>query len=126
MMTLTIQFTERKATDLEQLNAMLAGLKLESLELENTSNYLSTTRNREGVVIAQRFGLDNCTLKCEPAEDEEGLQYQLDTFVAPVDPHHQRMVQRWRDSHPDREVRIVQVTEYDDAQGFLIVHHQKV
>ena len=125
MMKIHFEFEDQKATDLEQLNAMLGALRLQSLELENTSGYLQTVRNGDGELIEQRYGLTCCTLNCERAEDEDGLVYQMDTAVTPLNVEHEAFVKDWRERHPDRIVRIVQSTDFDDARTFLIVHHQK-
>ena len=126
MMTMTLQFPDRTRTDLDQLNAILAALKLDSLELENTCGYLATTRTADGTLVERRYGLDNCTLNCEEATGDAGLRYQMDTLVTEPFAVHDEVVQCWREDHPDRVVRIVQIAEYDDAWAFLIVHHQKV
>ncbi len=117
MMKLTFELTDRVETDLQQLNAMLAALKLESLELEDADNDLATARNTEGEIIRQRFGLGRCILNCEVAEDEEGCQYQFDTLAASAETPHQALVNRWHEEQPDRVVRIVQVTGYETVQG---------
>ena len=59
MITITFDFPEREETDLQQLNAMLATMKLKKLKLEDFETYLCTTSDGKGKIMNYRLGLDS-------------------------------------------------------------------
>ena len=105
MITITYHFHNRRQEDLDQINSLLSVMKLEDLQLEDATGYLATSTNAQGVLLNQRYGLDTCVEKDNLNPDD--------------------CLQHWRDSHPDRAMRIALVIGFDDVNGYLIVHHEK-
>lgn len=125
MITINFDFKDRKAEDLKQLNALLATMKLKELHLEHTSHYLATTTDGEGNLIGYRFGMDSGELICKLAKGKSGYYYQIDSVVVDESIDHDEFLDIWRENHPDRIVRIVIRSGYDEVAGYLIVHHQR-
>ena len=125
MFKINFDFNHRRPEDLEQLNAMLATMKLQDLRLQDTCHYLSTTTDGEGNLIGHRFGMDSGELICKLSKSKSGYYYQIDSVVVDESVAHEEFLDVWRESHPDRIVRIVIRSEYDEVVGYLIVHHQR-
>lgn len=126
MITITFDFPEREETDLQQLNAMLATMKLKKLKLEDFETYLCTTSDGKGKIMNYRLGLDSGKLICIPAEDDqESNIYQISCEVVahPIDS--ERYVDCWMKAHPDRVVRTLIAMDCNDKTGFVVLHHQK-
>ena len=125
MIKINFDFNYRRPEDLEQLNAMLATMELQDLRLQDTSHYLSTTTDGEGNLIGHRFGMDRGELICKLSKGMSGYYYQIDSVVVDESVVHEEFLDAWRESHPERVVRIVIRSEYDEVVGYLIVHHQR-
>lgn len=125
MIKINFDFNHRRPEDLEQLNAMLATMELQDLRLQNTSHYLSTTTDGEGNLIGHRFGMDRGELICKLSKGMSGYYYQIDSVVVDESVVHEEFLDVWRESHPERVVRIVIRSEYDEVVGYLIIHHQR-
>lgn len=125
MIKINFDFNHRRPEDLEQLNAMLATMKLQDLRLQDTSHYLSTITDGEGNLIGHRFGMDSGELICKLSKGRAGYYYQIDSVVVDESVVHEEFLDVWRESHPDRIVRIVIRSEYDEVVGYLIVYHQR-
>lgn len=126
MIKINFDFNYRRPEDLEQLNAMLATMKLQDLRLENIRDYLATTTDGDDNLIGYRFGVDSGEMTCKLSKGKSGYYYQIDSVVVDVSVEHDEFLDVWRASHPDRAVRIVIRSQYDQVAGYLIVHHQKV
>lgn len=126
MIKINFDFNYRRPEDLEQLNAMLATMKLQDLRLENIRDYLATTTDGDGNLIGYRFGVDSGEMTCKLSKGKSGYYYQIDSVVVDESVEHDEFLDVWRASHPDRAVRIVIRSQYDQVAGYLIVHHQKV
>ena len=116
-------FKERKPSDIDKLNRLLASLKLRKLELENSKGYLAVTEDGEGNLLEKRYGLDSGTLICTPAPD--GDCYQIDTAVAARSVDHDEFLQIWRASHPARTLRTVITVGFEEDLAYIILHHQR-
>ena len=125
MIKINFDFNHRRPEDLEQLNAMLATMELQELRLQDTSHYLSTTTDGEGNLIGHRFGMDRGELICKLSKGMSGYYYQIDSVVVDESVVDEEFLDVWRESHPERVVRIVIRSEYDEVVGCLIVHHQR-
>lgn len=126
MITITYDFHNRRQEDLDQINALLAVMQLEDLQLEDAKCYLATTRDAQGVLLGRRYGLNSGRLICRIAENGGGNRYRIDTFVEDSGLAGDDCLQHWRDSHPDRVMRISIVADFfDTVKGCLIVHHEK-
>ena len=125
MITITYHFHNRRQEDLDQINSLLSVMKLEDLQLEDATGYLATSTNAQGVLLNQRYGLDSGKLICHIAKDGGGNCYRIDTCVEKDNLNPDDCLQHWRDSHPDRAMRIALVIGFDDVNGYLIVHHEK-
>ena len=119
---LDFDFRDRKVSDLEQLNKVLSAMKLKSLELENTEGYLAVTRDKDGNLVHQRYGLDRGTLICTPAKD--GDCYQLDTVVTDQSVAYDDFLEVWRKNHPGRVVRTVITVSFEEVFAYVIAHHR--
>lgn len=126
MIKINFDFNYRRPEDLEQLNAMLATMKLQDLRLENIRDYLATTTDGDGNLLGYRFGVDSGEMTCKLSKGKSGYYYQIDSVVVDESVEHDEFLDVWRASHPDRAVRIVIRSQYDQVAGYLIVHHQKV
>lgn len=126
MIKINFDFNYRRPEDLEQLNAMLATMKLQDLRLENIRDYLATTTDGDDNLIGYRFGVDSGEMTCKLSKGKSGYYYQIDSVVVDASVEHDEFLDVWRASHPDRAVRIVIRSQYDQVAGYLIVHHQKV
>lgn len=115
-------FKDRDASDLEKLNKILASMKLENLELKNSRGYLAVTQDGEGNLLEKRYGLDSGTLIGVPSKN--GYCYQIDTAVADHSVDHDKFLEIWRSSHPDRAMRTVITLEYETDFAYIILHHQ--
>lgn len=125
MITINFDFKNRKPEDLAQLNAILATMKLQDLRLEDTEGYLATTTDGEGNLLGYRYGLDSGQLVSKLSKGKSGYCYQIDSVVVDESIDHEEFLDIWRESHPDRAVRIVIRSAYDEVAGYLIVHHQR-
>lgn len=126
MITITFDFPEREEADLQQLNAMLATMKLKKLKLEDFETYLCTTTDGNGKILNHRLGLDCGKLVCIPAEDDqESNIYQIDCEVVGYPMESDMYVNGWRTTRPDRIVRTLIAMNYNGKTGFVLLHHQK-
>lgn len=125
MITICFDFKNREASDLQQLNALLATMKLKDLDLEDTQGYLSVTRDGDGNLLGKRYGLDSGTLVCKLAGSGRGFCYQIDTVVVDKAVDYDTYMDCWRESHPDRAMRTVITIEFASDFAYIIAHHQK-
>ena len=124
MITLTYDFDRGRAEDLEQINALLATMRLRELELEDHKGYLATTRDAKGNLLRRRYGLSHGKLICRLAEDGDGDIYQIDTVVTDHSVDYDTFLGTWRKEHPDRVQRIVIAVEHRPALAYIIIYHQ--
>lgn len=117
-------FKDREASNLEKLNRILASLKLEKLELENSRGYLAVSQDGNGYLLEKRYGLDSGTLICTPSRTGDG--YQIDTAVADKSVDHDEFLEIWRANNPSRAMRTVITIEYETDYAYIILHHQRV
>lgn len=125
MITIHFDYKNREASDLEQLNALLATMKLKELKLEDTEGYLAVTRDGDGNLLEKRYGLDSGSLVCTLADGGNGYCYQIDTAVADRSVDYDTFINGWRESHPDRALRTVITLEFAMEYAYIIAHHQK-
>ncbi len=125
MITIRFDFKDRKKEDLDQLNNILATMKLDELGIEDYKDYLGITTDKDGNLISKRYGLQSGTLVCRLSKNESGYQYSIDSEVINQDADTDEFLKNWRDAHPDRAVRIFARSEFDDYTGCLIIHHQR-
>lgn len=125
MNTIKIEFdfNDRKSENLEQLNALLAAMELEELELDDLSGYLAVTEDGEGNLLHKRYGLDSGTLRCKPRAG--GDRYQLDTVVVSDSVDHDEYVTCWRQTNPDRIIRTVITIGFNEDNAYVIAHHRR-
>ena len=123
-----VNFNERSENDFAQLNGMLAGLHLSSLEIANANGYLCVTRNRANQLISKRFGIDSMQLHCTEATDEHDFVYQIDFHLAELtsDFDFEQEVGNCREAHPDRVVRVMMGMHFHDTAVLLLAHHQRM
>lgn len=115
-------FDEKCTDDIEQLNALLSNLKLKSLELEENSTYISTTRDGSGNILGQQLGFTSGTFICELGDDETGNFYQIETQVSDKNVDPDAYIQNWIDSHTDVIIRIVLQVEYENNFGYVFIY----
>lgn len=123
MITIAFDFPGRNASDLEQLNQLLAAMELQELRAEDLEGYLATTTGPDGKLLDRRYGLDSGVLYCERVAG--GYHYRIDTCVADRNMDHNTFLKSWRQSHPDRTMRISMVVGFEDVYAYTIIHHQK-
>ena len=117
-------FKDRSPDDLEQLNRKLRTMKFRELTLRNHKGYLEVTRDGEGNLISQRYGLGSGTLVGQ--EDPRGYVYQIDTAVTDPVVSQDEFADIWRSIHSDRAMRVLIRASCGGCQGYVILHHQKV
>lgn len=125
MITMTFDFRERRAEDLVQLNEILATMKLDELQLTETDGYMATTTDGDGNLLGYRYGLDRGKLVCKLSKGRRGYRYQIDSVVVDESVDHDEFLDIWRKSYPNRVLRMVIRSGFDDVAGYLIVHHQR-
>ncbi len=128
MITIRYDFREREAEDLEKINAILRTMKLWNLEIEDFQGYLATTRDGDGNLLGKRYGLDSGQLICEEASGKQaGHIYQIDTVVVDdiAGVEGEEYLDIWRQTHPQRIIRIVFTIGFSDCKAYTIVHHEK-
>jgi len=125
MITISFDFKNRKASDLRQLNALLATMKLKDLDLEDMQGYLAVSKDGDGNLLHKRYGLDSGTLVCKLAGSGQGYHYQIDTVVVDKAVDYDTYMNCWRGSHPDRTMRTVITIEFESDYAYTILHHQK-
>lgn len=125
MIQIHFDFKDRQAEDIAQLNAILASMHLLDLQLKDPRGYLSTTTDGDGNLISYRYGLDSGILVCTRTMGSSGLQYEIDSAVTDLCVKHEDFIQIWRNAHPDRALRTVIRSEFDDVAGYLLIHHQR-
>lgn len=126
MITIHFEFKNHKASDLQQLNALLAAMKLSDLQLDDSDGYLVVFQDGDGNLLEKRYGLDSGTLVCKLADSEDGYCYQIDSIVTDHSVDHDTFIKDWRECHPDRVLRILVTVEFEEDIAYLIIHHQKV
>ena len=117
------EFEDGKSSDLQELNRILASLKLEKLELKNSRGYRSVTRDGNGRVLEKYYGLESGTLNCTISED--GDIYQIETALIDSSVNHEAFLEIWRTYHPGRVHRTVMTLEFESERAYIILHHQK-
>lgn len=127
MFQLHLTFCGRSEADFAQLNAMLAGLHLSGLEIEDHRGYLCVTRDTASCRTSRRYGLDHIRLNCTEATAEEDFVYQLEAHLEDLCPSFdfEQAVQRWRQHHPDRIVRVMVGMRFGDTAVLLLAHHRR-
>lgn len=123
MITIHFDFNNvRENSDLEQLNALLNTMSLQDLRLEDEAGYLCTSKDGEGQLLGRRYGLAEGTLHCKLARQKPGYHYRMDSFVEKRNDDHQERIGQWRKAHPDRSLCYAVVVEFDEGQGYLLIH----
>jgi len=127
MITISFDFGHfREESDLEQLNAMLDTMLLQDLSLEDESGYLCTAKDEAGNVLYHRYGLDTGTLRCQLARNASGYHYRIDTFTEKSEWDHKMRIEKWRAAHPDRVIRYALVVGFENLEGYVLIHHNRV
>lgn len=126
MITIEFDFEEMDVDAVGQLNALLATLRLESLEVEDVRSYVAVTRDGEGKVLEKRYDLESGSLVCQLTDGDEGYQYQLSTALENCDIDEDTYLTQWRAAHPNRVIRMVQVRHFNNDNAYLIAYRQKI
>ncbi len=135
---ITFEFRDQEATDLDQLNAMLATLPLTDLSMKDLRGYLCTTTQyeKDGETvqsIAYRYGLRQGVLVCElPSKRDDlitvpGDIYRFDQAVFPIEANmdSDAFVAQWNAEHPDRVIRLLYSVGFENHTAFLYAHHER-
>jgi len=127
MITISFDFGHfREESDLEQINALLDTMRLQDLCLENENGYLCTTRDKAGNILSRRYGLDEGTLRCKLAREAQGYHYRIDTFTEKPTKDHEKRIDKWRAAHSDRIIRYAMVVGFENLEGYVLIHHNRV
>lgn len=127
MVTLQFQFHERKETDLEEINRLLAIMELTEVDVEDFDGYLARKKvYREGHEVGAYcwYGLDRITLVCRKVLDGQRYRYQMAT-EAWTDTDHRNsdeLVRQWRQKYPDRRISLVIAIGFENHTAFVIVY----
>lgn len=128
MIKISFEFKNNEASDLDQLNAILATMALDDLDLEDAGGYLATTRKADGTIVERRYGLRRGTLVCE--QEKGGCHYQIDTAVVDqaLGIDYQQFHEIWCEEHPDRVMRMQQSIGFEDNKviAFIVLHHERI
>ena len=132
MFKLTFDFNDREATDVAYLNNALAGMSFSNLSLEESDGYLSTTKTMnidtdELISISYNYGFDHIVFGCETESNKTMHTYQIDVkaFAKDVFADSEAFDKYWTSLHPDRQMRIMQMISYHNANAFVVIHHEK-
>ncbi len=126
MITIHFEFENREATDLQQLNALLATMEMGDLELEDMQDYLAIIKDGDGNLVGKRYGVDSGTLVCKQPNTGNGYCFQIDSIVADPSVDSDTLMDGWQEGHPDRILCTYMTIGFEDAIAYLLLHHQKV
>ena len=132
MFKMTFEFTDREDTDLRYINAALSGMKLSKLNIEDDDGYLAKRTEFDAVTqeprgISYRYGFDRLVLEYEADEDETLYTWQVDTqaFAKGKYKDSNAFHDMWCSAHPDRVMRALTQYSFQDADVFVVLHHEK-
>ena len=132
MFTMRFQFKEREVKDINRVNEALSAMKLSGLGIGALEGFLAQTihyprETDRQPQTAYWYGFDLLELTCEDEEDEEKYCWQIETAAVPKgrfgssgDFH-----DLWCRRHPDRTMRSLRMYSFDQADAFVILHHEK-
>lgn len=131
MFKLNFDFKRGEEDSVACINHALSGLMLSELHVADNNGYFRTTIEKApaGKVKAMTYdyGFDSISLVCEQNENEEQRIYQMDVYVlGKNDEACSNYDQVWRNSHPDRVLRIMIQVDGSDMNSFIIFHHERV
>ena len=121
------RFSGRTPEWLNEVNAELSGRKFAELKVEEFHGYLSTERETDAdgreISVSYRYGLDNCVMAGQEAE--EGFTYRMDTEVTDSSVDSQIFADSWRMKHPGRVIRVLTCVGFNEKHAFILLHHKK-
>lgn len=128
MFTMTLQFERGKEDSIETLNALLLSMPLSGLDVADSDGYMRTSRSfhEDGTLVSVElgYGFDSVVLNCSR---EEGKQLHIWQFDAEVLSREDdgNYHDRWCEAHPDRVMRCLLQTSFDEATAFITLHHER-
>lgn len=125
-------FHDQEETDLARLNRMLEAMPLSSLNLDDLSVYMASTKkySKTGRLLGEHFrcGLDSGTARGELREGEDAYVFQVETEVV----ENERVLPGdgyaldWRVRHPGCFLRMIATYEYFECQAYVVVYGKPV
>ena len=134
MFRMSFDFEDRNYDnqDLQVVNAALASMRLSDLKMEDSDGYLATREvyDQETNQLKEtkyNYGFDRLTFACDADEDEDLHAWQVDVQTFPkgeVSSTH-AFHDMWCNEHPDRAMRTLAQYSYDNADVYVVLHHEK-
>ena len=132
MFKMSFDFEDRELTDLDFVNAALSAMRLSDLKAADSDGYLAVKTEydpdtHQPTETTYHYGFDHLTLVCETDEDDDPYTWQVDAQAFPKgemsdsDAFHDM----WCKQHPDRTMRTLTQYAFDDADAFVVLHHDK-
>ena len=133
MFKLIFEFKDREADqELACVNGALAGLPLGEMQIAQNDGYLRTKTAYDAetgapVETSYAYGFDRLELECAPAGAGNGHGYQIDVqaYAKGEYPDGELYHELWCADHPDRVMRMLQKIEYENADAYVILHHER-
>lgn len=132
MFSMTFNFGDRDMAEMDYVNKALAGMRLSALEVEDSDGYLAVSTSydpetHEPTMITYRYGLDHLTLNCEADDGDDLYTWQMDAKAFPKGEisGSNAFHDLWCREHPDRIMRVLSKYDFNDADVFQVLHHEK-
>ena len=131
MFRMRFDFEERNVTNLNFINTALSALRLSDLKDEDSDGYLAVRtaydpNTHQPAETAYHYGFDHLTLVCETDENDDPHTWQVDAQAFPKGevPSSHAFHSMWHKQHPDRTMRTLTQYAFDDADAFVVLHHE--
>lgn len=130
---MTFEFEDRNPEEIQHVNAALSAMPVRGIKLEDGAGYLAIRSDYDpasGQILGKTYmyGFDKLCLTCDHDENENAHVYQVDVQAFPkgefadTDTYHTL----WHADHPGRVMRVMQLVEFEDAEAYIVLHHEKV
>ncbi len=130
MFKMKFEFKNRELTDMNYVNAALSGMRLSDLKVEDGDGYLEVrtayNQAQQPTETTYHYGFDNLVLACE-ADDDDPHTWQMDAQAFPKGELSESNLfhDKWCGEHPDRAMRVLTQYSFDNADAFVVLHHEK-
>lgn len=110
------------------LNAALLSMPLSGLDVEDSDGYMKTIRSflEDGTLmpVGLGYGFDSVVLNCSREEGKPLYIWQFDAEILSME-EDDNCHDPWCEAHPDRVMRCLPQTPFDDATAFVTLHHER-
>lgn len=125
------EYKDGREEDLDQINQMLATMKLTDLDVDDLSVYLCETQHFDQEVVVgttYRCGLSSGVLVCKEADFEKTYRYQIATEVLEgADAMEDgTFADYWRENYPGRKLSTVATYGFDTHTAVVVVYFEEI